>query len=504
MIFLMTDAPNIILIITDQQRYDTVNALGFPYMNTPNMDKLVNEGVAFSNCFVNASVCAPARASLFTGYFPHNTGVMRNGHVWPHTWIEDLANHGYYNVNIGKMHTSPYEGEFGFHERYVIENKDRLSTDVFRYYDELDKAFLQRGIEKPGRETYKKFSDYDEALGAYRWSAPDELHPDVFVGDTALWWLQNSDVPEQPLFLEIGFPGPHPPYDPIAKYVDEYADRDMNILPVTENELNGQPEGLKRLRDGFVQRQHDAVAFDPYASMERRQRQRAYYMANVTMIDEKIGQIMEALESKGYLENSVVIFTSDHGDCMGDHGLMQKWSMYDVVTRVPAVVWSPGRFEEGRVVDDLCQWFDLGPTILDLAGIENQRAMEAESLLPRLRGEPGAVGREFVFTELGRDGVMRDAEYVIMARNKEWKIVEYVGEDIGQLFDLRVDPNETNNLWCEPEFSEKRTELMAVIHNWFIRSVHTGHNWRNDLRAPFMEIDHTRGQSGLLPGDVTY
>ena len=201
--------PNIILIITDQQRFDTINALGFDHMDTPNLDRLVREGVSLNNCFVNASVCAPARASLFTGYFPHNAGVMRNGQVWPHTWVEDLAAAGYHNVNIGKMHTGPYEGRFGFHERYVVENKDRVN-DPFRFYDELDKALLAQGIHKPGRDSYGERDDYEDSLGAFEWPLDEDLHPDFFVGNAALWWLEKSPPLDRPLFLEIGFPGPHP------------------------------------------------------------------------------------------------------------------------------------------------------------------------------------------------------------------------------------------------------------------------------------------------------
>ncbi len=493
--------PNIILIITDQQRFDTINALGFDYMDTPNIDRLVREGVSLNNCFINASVCAPARASLFSGYWPHNTGVMRNGEVWSHTWVEDLAAAGYYNVNIGKMHTGPYEGEFGFHERYVVENKDRV-RDPFRFYDELDKALLAQGIRKPGRDLYSERDDYKDSLGAFVWPVDEDMHPDFFVGNAALWWLEKAPPPTSPLFLEIGFPGPHPPYDPVERYIEPYMEKDMGILPATEPEMEAQPDGLKKLRGNFVQREHDAVAFDPNASDERRQRQRAFYMANVTMIDEKVGEIMKSLEAKGYLENSVVIFTSDHGDCLGDHGLNQKWSMYDIVTRVPAIVWSPGRFEAGKKIEDLCQWFDLGPTILELAGVEPAKTMEAESLLPLLEGDPDATGREFVFTELARDGVLRHSEFVMCARNDEWKIVEFVGDSGGQLYNLIDDPDEVNNLWDDPELADHRAVLLGVIHRWFVRSVAQGRTWRNHLRSPWVSLDGTvSGNPGALPGD---
>jgi len=121
----MSEQPNIILIITDQQRFDTIRALGFPYMTTPNLDRLVTEGVTFTNCFVTAPSCAPSRASLFTGYFPHTTGILKNADLWQHTWVELLADSGYYCVNVGKMHTFPYQTSAGFHERFVVENKDR-------------------------------------------------------------------------------------------------------------------------------------------------------------------------------------------------------------------------------------------------------------------------------------------------------------------------------------------------------------------------------------------
>jgi arylsulfatase len=121
----MADKPNIILIMTDQQRYDSIAALGFPYAITPNIDALVEKGVALTNCHITAPSCVPSRASLFTGYYPHTTGVLANGQKWQHTWVEQLRDVGYHCVNVGKMHTIPYDSDSGFHERYVVENKDR-------------------------------------------------------------------------------------------------------------------------------------------------------------------------------------------------------------------------------------------------------------------------------------------------------------------------------------------------------------------------------------------
>jgi arylsulfatase A-like enzyme len=467
--------PNIILIITDQQRFDTIGALGFDYMDTPNLDRLVNEGVSFDQCHITAPSCAPARASLFTGYYPHVTGVMQNADQWRHSWVEDLAASGYHCVNIGKMHTYPWETPLGFHERYVVENKDRYLEGRY-YFDEWDKGLRARGLIKQQREQYRQRPDYRERMGALEWELPEETQSDMFVGDMATWWLETHPQ-EQPLFLQIGFPGPHPPYDPIPRYAEPYLAKDLPLPNVTQAELDSQPAAFKQLREHNFNIDHDSVVHLPNPTREQLHRLRAYYLANMTMIDEKVGQILGALDAQGYLENSIVIFTSDHGDCLGDHGHIQKWTMYDIITRVPAIVWSPGRFAGGRRLDDLCQWMDIGATILDIAGIDRPETMQAESLAPALNGEDWN-GRDYVFAEHPADGIYEGA-YMTMVRSRDWKLVHFVDQDEGQLFDLKADSDEAHNLWDDPVHADKKRELLAVMLNWRVNSAYqTRHLFR--------------------------
>ena len=186
----MSKRPNIILIITDQQRYETIQALGYDYMETPNLDRLVNEGVVFEQCHITAPSCASSRASLFTGTYPHTCNVLKNKDKWPRTWVSDLADSGYYCVNIGKMHTEPLEGKFGFHERYIVENKDRFLED--RYFsDEWDKALQARGVLKQQREWYRQRDHYAACMGAFEWEQDEDMHSDMFVGNRACWWIEN-------------------------------------------------------------------------------------------------------------------------------------------------------------------------------------------------------------------------------------------------------------------------------------------------------------------------
>ena len=462
----MSEQPNIILIITDQQRFDTIAGLGFDYMDTPNLDRLVAEGTSFTECFITAPSCAPSRGSLFTGYYPHVTGIMKNKDRWTHSWVEDLADAGYHCVNVGKMHTFPWETPLGFHERYVVENKDRYLEGRY-YFDEWDKALAARGLVKQQRELYRLRDDYRESWGAFDWEMPPETQSDNFVGEMAQWWLRTYPQ-TQPLFMEIGFPGPHPPYDPTPDEAAKYMEKDLPIDEVTPEDLDGQPPAYKQLRQHNFEIDHDSIVHPENPTDEQRHRQRAYYLANVTMIDQQVGKILQALEENGYLENSVVIFTSDHGDCLGDHGHIQKWTMYDIIMRVPLIVWSPGRFEEGQTRPELCQLMDVGHTVLDIAGVQPADTMQAISLIPALEGDAWA-GREFVYGEHVPDGIY-EGPYMSMVRDKHWKLVHFVGEDDGQLFDLHADPGEVRNLWDDPDYTAEKQRLLLQLLKWRVES----------------------------------
>ncbi|WMS43536.1 sulfatase-like hydrolase/transferase [Acuticoccus sp. MNP-M23] len=477
----MTERPNIILIMTDQQRYDTIAALGYPHVETPNLDRLAREGTSFSNCHITAASCVPCRASLFKGYYPHTTGVVANGQPWQRTWVEKLNTSGYHCVNIGKMHTIPYESDSGFHERYVVENKDRYMEGRY-YFDEWDKALAANGLVKQQRELYRLRDDYKERLGAFEWELPAHLQSDNFVGNLAKWWV-DTYPPTEPLFLQVGFPGPHPPYDPTPEMAERYMARDDIPLPnPTEDELDRLPGPFKEKRQHDVEVDHDSVAWSLDPTPEQMKRLWAHYLANVTMIDEKIGALLTSLKNRGYLENAVVMFTSDHGDCLGDHGLIQKWSMYEEIVRVPLIVWSPGRFAEGRTVDDLCQLFDIGPTILELAECEVPASFEAKSLMGALLPDGEFVPRDHVFCEQGGDVNLTGASFITMVRSSRYKLVHFRGLDEGQLFDLEEDPREVNSLWDSADHAPIKAEMLDVLREWLIESNFHTRGWAAEFR----------------------
>lgn len=459
---------HIFLIITDQQRFDTIGALGFGHMHTPTMDRLVREGTSFDNCFVTAPSCVPSRASLFNGYWPHATGVLRNGLHWQRTWVGSLAQMGYHCVNVGKMHTIPYDAKAGFHERFVCENKDRYYEGRW-FADEWDKALVARSQLKPSRESYRQWPDYRERLGAYEWTLPAESHADFFVGDMANWWLETRPKPEK-LFMQVGFLGPHPPYDPVASYARRYlGNPELPVPNPQQPDLDDLPSFLKAKRIHDSEVDHDAVLWTLNPTREQLRRLCAYYLANVTMIDEALGKLLKTMERKGYLEDALVIFCADHGEALGEHGLSQKWSMYDVVTRVPAIFWAPGEVRQGQREDGLCQLFDIGATILDWVGAPHPPASQARSLLPALQGEPWG-GRQAVFSEQAGDVALTGASLFTMVREKRMKLVHITGSTEGQLFDLQADPGELRNLWGHPDYQGERARLLQMLLDWRMHS----------------------------------
>jgi arylsulfatase A-like enzyme len=474
--------PNIILIITDQQRYDTISALGFPHAITPNLDRLVREGTHFESCYITAPSCVPSRASLFSGLYPHSNGVICNLDGWRHSWVERLSESGYRCVNVGKMHTWPMDAPCGFHQRLIVENKERIRKFTgSEFIDEWDKALATHRLTRPLRMDYRKLPDYRERLGAFEWPLPEELHSDNFTGDLATWWITKYASAEQPLFLQIGFPGPHPPYDPVRSAIDQYARRDIPVAEIKTEDTAGQPAPFASLRRRQIELEADAIAFSMNPTLGARKRQRAYYLANVTMIDDKVGEILAALQSKGLLENSIVIFTSDHGDTLGDHGQSQKWTMYEQVLRVPLIFWSPKAIAKGQAVPALVQHMDIGATILDYAGVGIPTFMEAESLRQFLEGKH-APGREFVFAELGPDNVLEKVRFMTMIRSKEWKLVHFLDSSEGQLFDLKSDPQEECNLWDDPLHDSQKALLIDAIFRWRLESQIRTRNWMADYR----------------------
>lgn len=452
----MSERPDILFIITDQQRWDALSCAQGGWGHTPNIDRLAQEGVYFEQCYCAAPSCVPSRASFFNLRWPSEMGAMKNGDQWTTSWVEHFQEAGYRTFNVGKMHTQPFDAPCGFEQRFIVENKDRFFLP--RYYDDWDRFMKQSGTPAPNRASYLKHPDYKDRLGAYEWSLPQDLHWDRFVPNTAKWLLDEIQG-DAPLLLQIGFPGPHTPYDPPAEYLDKI-DAEQIPLPAPYDSQDEIPP-LSEYRRVMMENNIDGIYWTEHPSDAQIRRVRQHYAANVHMIDEQIGQLIEKLKVRGRLDNTIIVFTSDHGDALGDHRQIQKWTMHDYNTRVPAIVWAPGRLNANQRCDSMISQMDLVPMLFELAGVplpDQGHAINANEVLDQKRS-----GRDFVFAEHGRCNMLPSIDHMAMIRTTEWKLVHYRNRDYGELYDLKNDPEELNNLWGQVTHQSIQAELEAKL-----------------------------------------
>ena len=491
----MVERPNIVLIMTDQQRFDTIGAWGCDYMTTPALDRLAGEGLSFRRAFCPGATCVASRAAIFTGMYPHNTGVYSFDHWADHrNWVQDLNDAGYHCVNMGKMHFSPRDVCGGFHERVIVENPTSKHLDLGGADDDWGR-FLRIHDQQRPNDRNKTDSAW---LGKYQgvpWHLEERFHSDVFIGDSALSWIRDYRG-RGPFFLQVGFTGPHEPWDPLPRHLDLYQGREMPPRIFREGELEDKPPQHMAHKEMHATTEHESV-IDMYSpSEEDIARMRRHYYAKITTVDEQLGQIVEALEGRGLLENSLLIFCSDHGELLGDHTLAYKWLMYDPIVHIPLIV-RDSRHEDsaGQEVQDLVSLMDLGPTILVAAGIEAPSYLEGRSLMPYLEGTDASVApREWVFCE---------DNYQVMMRGERYKLVYYIGQEAGELYDLERDPHELWNLWDSSEYMELKDQLLAYLLRWLASSTYYNAGSRRQrtrqygMRWPSPEDAFLHGGRGL-------
>ena len=238
----------------------------------------------------------------------------------------------------------------------------------------------------------------------------------------------------------------------------------------------------------MVKYNQDAVAWKHNPSKEELLRVRRHYAANISMIDEKIGLILNNLEERDLLKNTIVIFTSDHGEAIGDHGHIQKWTMYDVSVKVPLLIWAPGKIKEGGSSDALIQLMDIAPTILDYASIPIPNNWQARSFKNLLESKNNLKIRDAVYSELTRGHIQTASEFICMRRDKRWKLVWYLGETNGELYDLESDPGELYNLWNSKKYMKIRQDRENLIQEEMIRNMVLAQSRSMEKPQPYMEI----------------
>lgn len=470
--FNRANRPHIVLISTDQQRADTLAALGHRHMITPNLDRLAGEGVAFTNAFACAATCMSSRCAFYTGHYPNTTGVM-GFDAWTgrQNWVHRLRAAGYHCVNIGKTHI--HGANHGFHER-IADQRNKAQpdyTDVDTRSSDWANELRAAGFEPP-LNLYQTVPEYDRYLTALPWPLPEEWHYDTWMGRKAVEYIEQWDPAAGPRFLHIGFLGPHEPYDPCQRCLDLYVDRDIPMPRFGPAARAGIPDELYASRRNNDAAEPNISAIrTSFVNEDSVRRMRRHYCANITQIDEAIGCILAALKTRGLYENSLIIFTSDHGDHLLDHDLAYKGDLFDEVIKVPLIVKPAGK-SRATVSDALVSQVDVARYILEQADVKADD-LSGRSLKPLLDGSSAAI-RDYVYAQEGCTCLRPEPDVLTMIRSLEWKLVALPDPEKGLLFHLASDPGETRNLWNDPAAREMRGRLAEALAAWLIRS-----RWRS-------------------------
>ena len=447
--------PNVLLIYTDQQRWDTIGYAGNPHIHTPNLDRLAQDGALMENAFCNNPVCMPSRQSMLSGQYPSSVGCMCNGvemrtDVW--TLPKILKSYGYHTANIGKLHFKNHahrdhrepHPRYGF-DTLILSDEPGCYDDAYiKWVEARDPSQVEncRVSTPPAWDGPPVVKQPRNTHEPYSFAGPEELTHTAFVAEEMVTYLKQRDG-RQPFFAIAGIYAPHTPLNPPARFVELY---DPATLPLPHKDAD--PDSVPWRDMGLTD--------------EHWRKVKAYYYALVSHVDDQVGHILRTLDESGLAEDTLLIFTSDHGEHLGDHGLIQKGPPgLDSCIHVPLILSFPGCFG-GQKHAELIEAVDLAPTILDYCGVQ---------------APPFFQGRSFRGLLEERDYAPRTSAYV---EHKDpfrtsWKTVrthdyKFCASNVGVelLFDLRADPHEQRNVVADPAYTDALHAMrQELLRRWF-------------------------------------
>lgn len=467
--------PNILWYCTDQQRFDTIRSLGNSQIRTPNIDRLVTSGTAFRQAYAQSPICTPSRASFLTGRYPASTGVNRNGSAY---FPDDevlvtrlLAEAGYDCGLAGKLHLASASSgceprtEDGYrmfnwshHPMADPESASNAYHQWLRHEKKVDPAELYRSVK-----------------GFCGPGVPAEYHQTTWCTDMAIRFIDEKR--DGPWLLSLNPFDPHPPFDPPQSYLDRYdpaaldpplfrpedIERQKAFAEVSQQSVNASDPSGENPEHQSEADMRNAATYPP-ASFNGRKVKAAYY-AMIELIDDQFGRLIDHLEATGQLDDTLIIFHSDHGEMLGDHGLLYKGCrFFEGLVHVPLIFAWRGRIQAGMVSDALVELVDLAPTLLEAAGLEIPTSMQGKSLLPLLTGDA-----EPHFHKAGVVSQFNDAlgsnrtplpTHGTMYFDGRYKSIVYHGLDLGEIYDLKEDPGEFINHWNEPASEDLKLRML--------------------------------------------
>lgn len=451
--------PNILFINVDQMRSDCLSILGHPVVETPYIDQLARAGSLFTNAYAATPSCVPARAAIMTGMSQESHGRVGYEDQIPwdyeHTLPGELAHVGYHTQCVGKMHVYPTRNLCGFHnvrlhDGYMHYNRYKENTTTIASSDYTD-DYLTWLREKTSSESdlLDLGLDCNSSVTARPWHLPEAYHPTNWVVSESIDFLRRRD-PTKPFFLKMSFVRPHPPLDPPQTYFDQYINEELPE-PVIGNWVDKEDPYMMGL---------DPLTEKGIVPNKRLNRARAAYYALISHIDAQIGRFLIALNEYGQLENTVILFASDHGEMLGDHHRFAKGLPYEASANIPFILSDPGNLlgmQRGSIINEVTELRDIMPTLLEVAGASIPDSVDGKSVLPLVRGNT-SEWRAYIHGEHERG--VESHHYIT---NGAYKYIWFSQTGEEQLFDLKQDPGELTNLALDTAFNSKLVSLQEKL-----------------------------------------
>ena len=458
----MARRPNILWYCTDQQRFDTIGALGNPHIRTPRLDRLCASGVAFERAYAQSPICTPSRATMLTGRYPASHHVHRNGNAFfpsgEKLVTKIFAEAGWDCGLVGKLHLSQAKGhEARLDDGYRVY---QWSHHPLPDLDAEHHAYHQWLVQEKGVDPVELYGQLEGFCGP---GVPAELHQTTWCTEMAIRFIQEKR--DGPWLLSLNPFDPHPPFDPPPEYLERY---DPSAMPPPLF----RPADIERQRRFEKIAQQTTEAMDPFGQMASDPRQgaersrtahlppasfdglvvKAAYYAMIELIDDQLGRLLDAIEDAGQLDDTIILFHSDHGEMLGDHGLLYKGCrFFEGLVHVPMILAWRGRFLQDLKSRALVELVDIAPTLLDAAGLELPAAMQGRSLAPLLTGagdphhhKPHVVAE---FHDALGSTARPTPTHGSMLFDGRHKHIVYHTDGLGELFDLEADPEEFDDLW---------------------------------------------------------
>ncbi|AQQ71692.1 Arylsulfatase [Limihaloglobus sulfuriphilus] len=467
--------PNVVLIMTDQQRFDSLSCYGNKAIQTPNLDLMAKEGVLFENCYVNCPICTPSRSSIMTGKHMQDHGVYKVYDNLPKDEIlftKHLKDTGYKTALFGKLHVSSnhYEAE------------KRHPNDGFDIYEWCNESALRMDSQYHGYKKWllEKDPHFCRQLEKKKRSIghiPPHLHMSFWAAEKAVEFINTSER-DQPFFCKLSLFDPHDPYENYPEQMEDKVDQSAIPAPIATDPKTDHIRGVD------LERNHSYLGSFSDFSKKDIHKIRVGYNAAVAFIDEQIGKVTAALEKKGISENTLIIFTSDHGDCLGDHGLMVKGAFfYDQAVKVPLIIKWPAQLKPFKT-KTLIQPHDIAATILQAAGFGEDQLQsimpDSKSLLSLAQDSTRTI-HDFAVCCYRNSGINSSNSpwdppvLGTMLRSGNYKLNIYHEKTNdnypknGQLFNMEKDPSELNDLWDDPDSAQLKNELLQQLTSWLAR-----------------------------------